>query len=159
VPHAKIERPSIASQDDPMTRNIAFADARASAAHLWQIHLRFRNWLTEGEAADLERRTLSEPDFARELFEHLHALSNALISCAREDDAEFEARDKPFLEGAAVDDRLFASLTRFMLTSEAASMIDWMRRFDPDGEAERARGRVDAMLSGAPAALAAPTVH
>jgi hypothetical protein len=142
-----------------MTKNIAFSDARASAAHLWQIHLRFRDSLTEREAADLERRTLREPDFARELFEHLHALSNALTSCARADDAEFEAHDKPFLAGAAVDDGLFASLTRFMLTAEADAMIGWMRRIDPDGEADRTRRRIQAMLAGAPSALAAPTLH
>lgn len=142
-----------------MGKNITFADARASAARLWQIHLRFRQSLTVGEAADLERRTLSEPDFARELFEHLHVLSDTLTSCAREDDAEFEARDKTFLEGASADDALFASMTRFILTAEAGAMIDWMRRFDPDGEAERAQLRVAGMLNGAAAATAAPALH
>lgn len=142
-----------------MTSDVAFAEARASAARLWKIHLRFRDSLTEAEASDLRRRTLGEPDFARELFEHLHALSDALTSCAREDEAEFQARDNPFLQGSAVDDSLFANMTRFVLTSEAASMIAWMRRFDCGGDADRALERVKAMLSQAHPELSALTYH
>ncbi len=142
-----------------MYQNTAFAKARASAARLWEIHVRFRQSLMADEAADLERRIVSEPDFARELFEHLLALSDALVSCAREDDAEFDARDKPFLEGAAVDDELFASMTRFVLTSEAESMLEWMRRLDAEGAADKARRRIAALLAEAPHALASPILH
>ena len=142
-----------------MTDKAAFADARASAARLWQIHVRFRRSLTDTEAAELERRTLHEPDFARELFEHLHVLSAVLTSCANEEDAEFDARDKPFLEGPAAEDGLFASLTRFVLVNEAGGMIEWMQRIDLHGGAQRARSRLAAMMAAAPTGLHAPTLH
>lgn len=142
-----------------MTNKAAFADARASAAHLWQIHVRFRKSLTDREAAELERRTLYEPDFARELFEHLHVLSDVLTSCAKEEDVEFGARDKPFLDGPAAEDGLFASLTRFVLVSEAVGMLEWMQRIEPNGAAERARCRLAAMMAAAKGELHTPTLH
>jgi hypothetical protein len=142
-----------------MTPNAVFAEARASAAHLWQVHLRFRASLSTLETLELERRTIFEPDFARELFEHLYCLSGALTSCARQDDAEFDACDKPFLDDRAVDDRLFASLTRFVLVFEAHILIEWVRLSDCENMAQRARSRIDSMLASASSELTSPTLH
>ena len=123
-----------------MPTKIPIDDAQTSVARLWSAHMRFRASLAPEEAAALAGRVETENDFALEMFEHLQSLSDAVSSCVHDSDEAFASRPRPFLDAARSSDPLLAAMTRFVLDSDADSMLGWFDRLDPVGA--RARRRV-----------------
>ena len=129
-----------------MPTNAPIDDAQTSVARLWAPHMRFRASLAPEEAAALAGRVETEDDFALGMFEHLQSLSDAVSSCAHDSDEAFALHPRPFLDPARSSDPRLAAMTRFVLDSEADSMLGWFDRLNPEGA--RARRRV-AVLRGA----------
>ena len=122
-----------------MPTNTPIDDAQTSVVRLWSAHLRFRASLAPEEAAALAGRVETEDDFALGMFEHLQSLSDPVSSCAHDSDEAFASRPRAFLDPALSSDPLLAAMTRFVLDSEADSMLGWFDRLDPEGTRARRR--------------------